>query len=188
MKKKELRKLYKQKRSELTADQNAAFSQQIADRFYNEMKWVGKNVHVFIPIIEQKEIDTWKIINRLFQERNVNVVTSVCNFGDNTLNHFLINQETRFENNRINVPEPINAKPFDVKDIDLVIVPLLAYDLKGMRVGYGKGFYDRFLGECKSTIAKVGISYFEPIEKIKDLNTYDQALNFCLTPHQTFSF
>ena len=54
--------------------------------------------------------------------------------------------------------------------------------------GYGKGYYDRFLAECRKETIKVGISFFEPIDKIEDINKNDIAMDFVVTPNQVFSF
>jgi 5-formyltetrahydrofolate cyclo-ligase len=68
------------------------------------------------------------------------------------------------------------------------LVPLLAYDLKGNRVGYGKGYYDRFLAECRPDALKIGFSYFEPEEQINDTEDFDIPLNYCVTPHRCYEF
>ena len=72
--------------------------------------------------------------------------------------------------------------------IEVVFVPLLGYDLKGNRVGYGKGFYDRFLSECKPETLKIGLSFFEPEELITDVFVEDVKLDYCVTPKETYQF
>ena len=76
----------------------------------------------------------------------------------------------------------------DEKEIDLVLVPLLCFDKKGFRVGYGKGFYDRFLSKCRSDVLKIGLSYFKPVEKIEDVRDFDVALDYCITPKGVWHF
>ena len=73
-------------------------------------------------------------------------------------------------------------------DIDVIFIPLLAVDTQGHRVGYGKGFYDRFLAQAKPDVIKIGLSLNEPIEPIEDLNTFDVALDFAITPLSTYRF
>ena len=68
-----------------------------------------------------------------------------------------------------------------------MFVPLLGFDEKGYRVGYGKGFYDKLIADCSSHLTKIGFSYFEPIN-ITDLNVRDKKLDYCITPLQIFQF
>jgi 5-formyltetrahydrofolate cyclo-ligase len=79
-------------------------------------------------------------------------------------------------------PNPVHSLQYAVQNIDLVIVPLLAFDKYGNRVGYGKGFYDRFLSKCRSNVIKVGVSFFEPADRITDINPLDIRLDYCITP------
>ena len=72
--------------------------------------------------------------------------------------------------------------------IDAVLIPLLCFDKKGFRVGYGKGFYDRFLQNCPSNCLKIGLSHYEAIEEIEDVNEFDVRLDYCLTPNETVKF
>ncbi|MFT7351177.1 MAG: 5-formyltetrahydrofolate cyclo-ligase [Flavobacterium sp.] len=90
------------------------------------------------------------------------------------------------------MPEPINNEneliEINSTKIDVVFVPLLAFDLQGNRVGYGKGFYDKFLANCKPTTIKIGISFFEAEEKISDVFAKDVKLDYCITPEKVYSF
>jgi 5-formyltetrahydrofolate cyclo-ligase len=70
----------------------------------------------------------------------------------------------------------------------MVIVPMLAFDRQGNRVGYGKGYYDSFLKQCRPDCIKVGVCYFEPIAQIDDAGDFDVPLNFCITPQQVYVF
>ena len=70
----------------------------------------------------------------------------------------------------------------------MILVPLLAYDLQGNRVGYGKGFYDRFLAKCNANVQKVGLSYFEPLDSIGDAESFDIKLNSCISPEKIWIF
>ncbi|MDY6994028.1 MAG: 5-formyltetrahydrofolate cyclo-ligase, partial [Pseudomonadota bacterium] len=74
------------------------------------------------------------------------------------------------------------------RDINLVLCPLLAFDKKGFRVGYGKGFYDRFFQKCQPNAIKVGLSFEEAVEHIEDINQYDIPLNYCVTPKKLYVF
>lgn len=85
-------------------------------------------------------------------------------------------------------PEEESSVRLDPTDIDVIFIPLLAVDTQGHRIGYGKGFYDRFLGQAKPKVIKIGLSLNEPIEPIEDLNPFDVALDFAITPLSTYRF
>lgn len=107
--------------------------------------------------------------------------------GDQLINYFL-EDGNQIKENQWNIPEPQFGEITAAEKIDLVIVPLLAFDLKGNRVGYGKGYYDRFLKQCRPDCKKVGLSFFEPVQKIIDVDDYDVKLTQCITPEKSFVF
>ncbi|MFM8832750.1 MAG: 5-formyltetrahydrofolate cyclo-ligase, partial [Cytophagales bacterium] len=78
--------------------------------------------------------------------------------------------------------EPANGNMVYTPDIDLVLVPLLAFDKEGHRVGYGKGYYDRFLKGCKSSCKKIGLSFFNAVEKISETTSLDFKLDDVIVP------
>ena len=69
-----------------------------------------------------------------------------------------------------------------------MFVPLLAFDTKGNRIGYGKGFYDRFLADCKPETIKIGLSFFEAEKDFNDVSKDDVQLDYCVTPEELFQF
>ena len=100
----------------------------------------------------------------------------------------IVDDNTFFETNKCGIDEPIDGIDMIPTEIDMVIVPLLSFDKKGNRVGYGKGYYDRFLKLCRRDCMKIGFSYFDPIVKIDDINQYDIKLDYCITPERIFTF
>jgi 5-formyltetrahydrofolate cyclo-ligase len=100
----------------------------------------------------------------------------------------LVEKDGFFIKNRYNILEPIGGEVIHPQQIDAIFVPLLAFDLRGYRVGYGKGYYDRYLSQCRPDAVKVGFSFFDAIEYIEDINEFDVPLNFCITPHRIYEF
>ena len=90
--------------------------------------------------------------------------------------------------NKWGIPEPESGLVIDPQQIDVILVPLLAVDKQGFRVGYGKGFYDRFIARCRPDIITIGLSFFEPVHRIEDLGSYDVPLQFCVTPERLYRF
>ena len=99
-----------------------------------------------------------------------------------------INEDTIYHTNQWGITEPKEGKVVEPQKIDLVFVPLLICDQQGYRVGYGKGFYDRYLPDCRKDLVKTGFSYFEPIDKITDTDQFDVPLTYCITPQHTYEF
>jgi 5-formyltetrahydrofolate cyclo-ligase len=100
----------------------------------------------------------------------------------------MMDQDSAMQPNRWGISEPIGGLTIDPIEIDVVLVPLLAFDMTGNRVGYGKGFYDKFLPRCKPGCRRIGVSFFEPVNKISDTDAFDQRLTAALTPHDWFVF
>ena len=72
--------------------------------------------------------------------------------------------------------------------LDVIFIPLLGFDKQGNRVGYGKGYYDRFLHQCKPEALKIGLSFFEAeTTLIQDTTEHDVPLDVCVTPTQVYS-
>ena len=188
MTKAELRKSYLQKRLALTEADCLNYSRQICEQFFLnfDLSFI-KIIHLYLPIEKNKEPDTWLILDRVRGEF-LNVRVSLPRVRDNRLENIFFEDLHQLEKNSLGIPEPKQGVPTPTEKIDLVIIPMLAFDQKGHRVGYGKGFYDRFLKQCRTDCKKVGLSFFEPLEKIGDSNEHDIALTHCITPDRLYKF
>ncbi len=185
--KQELRKKYKDLRNTLTTDEQDELSLKIANQALSLDIWNHDFYHIFLPIERLREINTEFLLS-ILGGKDKNIVLSSSNFNDNTMKHYLLTDNTRLVVNKYGIPEPADGIEIPVKNIDVVFIPLLAYDQVGNRVGYGKGFYDRFLSQCKSDVVKVGLSFFEPEEEIIVKNSQDIPLNSCITPKRVYHF
>lgn len=187
MEKENLRKKYKRLRSNLSAKEIDEKSLEIANRLLQIDIWNHQYYHVFIPITKQKEVDTTYILN-ILQGKDKHILVSKSNFKTHTMQHYLLTDSTKFIINEYGIPEPEDGIEIAPEKIDVVFMPLLAYDTKGTRVGYGKGFYDRFLSECKSEVLKIGVSFFEPeVREIRKSNT-DIPLNRCISVTKSYKY
>lgn len=190
MKKADYRHRYKQLRSSLTNAEKKGLDDIL---FLNLLKfdWSGIDyLHVFIPIDKFKEPDTFRFINYLRKNKpTIKVVLSKSDFEDNTMRNYLWDGNTlNLEMNQWGIFEPVHGVLVNESDIDAVIIPLLVADKSGNRIGYGKGFYDRFLSKCKPSVQKIGLSYFEPVELIEDVNLLDIPIDSLITPNATYNF
>jgi 5-formyltetrahydrofolate cyclo-ligase len=181
MKKQELRKIYKQKRKELSSIEIDCCQENIYQQVFDFNFYKINTIHIFLSIERLLEVNTNPIIDFLLLE-NKTIVVSVSNFSTNILTHFLFDRKTKLKVSSYGIPEPINGIEIDAKKIDLVFVPLLISDEKNYRVGYGKGFYDRFLAECREDVRTIGLNFFKPINCIEDINDFDIPLNQVIYP------
>ena len=187
MNKKELRKKYKELREKLSSDEIADMSLAIANKCLELPIWQYTTYQLFLTIEEHKEVNTEFLLQILFG-KDKNVVISQSHFEDSTMSHFLLTDNTIIKKNKWNIPEPINGIPIQENIIDVVFVPLLAFDSKGNRVGYGKGFYDTFLKACKPEVVKVGLSFFAEEKNIMDVSPLDIPLDYVVTPSYIYQF
>nr|WP_315254268.1 5-formyltetrahydrofolate cyclo-ligase [uncultured Flavobacterium sp.] len=187
MLKKELRQKYKALRNGLSEIEIEEKSLAIANEILKLPIWDKTYFHVFLPIEEQKEVNT-EFILHLLSGKDKEIVISKSDFATRNMTHFLLTDNTKIKKNEYNIPEPIDGLEVPATKIDVVFVPLLAFDKKGNRVGYGKGFYDKFLAECKSQTIKIGLSFFEPEELILDVFESDILLDYCVMPSSVSEF
>ena len=186
--KSEIRQKHSLLRQSLKNEEREILSDRITEGFlgFLDSRAEIRHIHVFIPIERLLEINTYGLVKKLF-ERNINLYTSLVNGDKITLDTVALRRESAFFYDKWGIPIPENAEKVSAEAIQLVVIPLLAFDLKGHRLGYGKGFYDRFLESFRKPILKVGVSYFPAVEHIPH-ECHDIALNFCITPEKTFSF
>ena len=194
MDKKQLRIYYKKLRSFLTENEKEQRSIDIANRLLlldavsdDRQVWDKTYFHLFLPIVELNEVNT-EFILQILMGKDKEIVISKTDFDNRKMAHFLLTENTKIRKNEYNIPEPIDGIEVPSDKIDVVFVPLLAFDKKGNRVGYGKGFYDNFLNECKTDVIKIGLSFFEAEEEIDDVSDSDIPLDFCVTPNEIYQF
>ncbi|WP_293913057.1 MULTISPECIES: 5-formyltetrahydrofolate cyclo-ligase [unclassified Sphingobacterium] len=189
MTKQELRQLYRLERKHLSVDELRAFNHQLLEHL-KKMDWSKcQYCHVYLPISRNQEPDTLLFISWIQDTfPSIKLVISQSHAEDRSMSHYLLDNTTTYVENKWGIPEPVSGTPVDEKLLDMVLIPLLICDRTGNRVGYGKGFYDRFLKKCRPDVQKIGLSFFEPVEKITDVDPYDIALDCCITPQHIIYF
>ena len=187
MNKTALRQKYKALRNSLSENEIEEMSLAVANKILTLPIWEKTYFHIFLPITEHHEVNT-EFILHLLSGKNKEIIISKSDFDTKKMTHFLLTDNTKIKKNKYNIPEPVDGIIVQSNKIDVVFVPLLAFDKKGHRVGYGKGFYDKFLSECKPDVIKIGLSFFEPEELITDVFEGDVKLDYCVTPNEVHSF
>lgn len=187
MHKDKLRKKYKDLRLQLSEDEIDKMSLNIANRALELPVWDYRFYHIFLSIAEQKEVNT-EFLLHILQGKDKEVIIPRADNKTGNLVNYLLTDQTVIKKSRWNIPEPQEGIEINNDKLEVVFVPLLAFDKQGHRIGYGKGFYDRFLAGCRPDIVKIGLSFFEPVEEIKEVISTDVPLNYCVTPDRIYNF
>tara|TARA_B110000116_G_C16766125_1_gene550911 strand:- start:841 stop:1401 length:561 start_codon:yes stop_codon:yes gene_type:complete len=181
-----LRKKYKELRDNISENKIIENSIGIANQSLLLPIWNYNYFHIFLSIENLKEVNTNFLLSILQGKDKEVVIPKIINKIEG-LESYLLTDQTKLKLNSIGIPEPIEGIIIYPEKIDVVFIPLLAYDLKGNRVGYGKGFYDKFLKKCNNKCLKIGLSFFPP-EKTINIKVTDVPLDFCVTPNKLYSF
>ena len=189
MTKSEIRIAYKEKRKTISLQEIEKFNDLILINFQKIKVPFIQCVHTYLPSLKLAEPDTSGIIRYLqFQNPELKVGVPKIDIRSGKLHHFHFDETVELMSNHYGIDEPREGTKIMEDEIDLALVPLLAFDSNGFRVGYGKGYYDRFLFHCRKDALKVGLSFFDPVDEIEDIDQFDIPLNYCVTPQQLFIF
>lgn len=187
--KKALRHHYLQLRLSLSESEWAQGSQRICDLFFihTDLTFV-KAIHIFLPLKKKSEPDTWLIIDRLKREfPHIKIAVPKIDSSTGTIRSYLFVGMNQLKQNQWGIDEPEFGEEIYPEEFDLIIVPLLAFDKSGHRVGYGKGYYDRFLSKCRPDAKRIGLSFFKPTDNI-DAEEHDLQLTSVITTAEIFTF
>jgi 5-formyltetrahydrofolate cyclo-ligase len=187
MTKADIRQLYKGKRAQLSPYDLTKISAQIKGFVLDYFSFSSKYVSIFLPIEQQKEISTYGILEDILLKGG-HPVLSKANFTDHSLTLYHYEHPSQLEISAYGIPEPKHGRTILASKLDYVFVPLLGVDSNGQRVGYGKGFYDRLLKQCKPECLFIGLHLFDEFVSISDLHEADIPLHLCFTPGGVYDF
>ena len=189
MTKAELRQLYKQKRSAISTKEKLKLDDLMLIQF---QKLSFSDVYVLLtywPFTKYAEPNTHLYSGYLRHSvPGLTITYPVINNSNFTMQAFSIDEETVYKQNEYGIHEPDDGELINPIDIDIVFVPMLVCDAQGYRVGYGKGYYDRFLANCKADVICIGFNYFNPVDEVTDKQPFDIPLNYCITPESVYEF
>lgn len=189
MTKQEARRHFRSLRQSLTSARRNRFDDLMLIGFQSLDLPFIQNVLAYAAIEANGEPPTG-LLTRYLQFQNPELVISYprTNWADGTFEAIAVGDDPVFRISERGIPDPPDGEIIDPGTLDLVLVPLLAFDRHGYRVGYGKGFYDRYLAQCSSHCLLAGLSYFEPVDKIADAGDFDVPLDICITPQNVYVF
>lgn len=100
---------------------------------------------------------------------------------DGVLDFVAVNALEDLEPGYMGVLEPPGLAAVPAEEIDVLVVPGVAFDLRGYRLGYGRGYYDRVLATCHRESLKVGFAYEMQLAKLLPAESHDEALSVLVT-------
>ena len=174
------------KQEAMSEEERDSASRRITDRFFSRFDVsIVRILHSFVPIEKFKEVNTRLIFAKLWRDfPHIQTVVPRVDPETDCIRSLKFTHETELVRNAWGIDEPAHDEYVDAQSIDMVLVPGLCFDRDGHRVGYGKGYYDRFLKTCRPDCLKIGLSYFEPVEKIDDIHDGDVRLDAVVTPFE----
>ncbi len=188
MTKQEARDVFMERRRALSPRMLEHISEAICHQVFSNYQLERKKISLFLPIERQKEINTYKIWEKAVSF-DAQVAVPKVNFKTNEMKHILFESKDQLEISSLGIPEPRKGRVIAAEHFDYVFVPLIAVDIKGNRVGYGKGFYDRFLRKCSPRCVFIGLAHFDDLaEEIEDVHFHDIRLSVCITPNNVHRF
>ena len=181
--KSELRRVYLEKRIFLSDEEYEKRCRLVRDNFLQTFAPDQfQSMHVFLPITEKREVNTWLIIH---ESRKLNPGLKIYiskTLKNGKLEHYLLEEDTRLRVSPWGIPEPDGHHPVELENIDVVLIPLIISDKNGNRIGYGKGYYDRFLREIPAR-HRVGLTLSPPLDNIQFIENHDVPLSACIGPY-----
>ena len=188
MQKARLRKRYLTRRQALSAAAHRQQSQQIQARFFQQFSLDAYPcIHTYLASTKHREVATWGIVDTIFSE-HPEVVLAAPRLLDEPgqLESRQIGPKSSFRTHAWGMQEPSSGRRIAPEAFLLVILPVVAFDELGYRVGYGGGYYDRLLKQCRPAVTRVGLCFEDPVRAITDLNVHDVPMDYCVTPRQVF--
>jgi 5-formyltetrahydrofolate cyclo-ligase len=184
-----LRKKYREMRSSLTEMERSKMDDLLLIQFQTVDLPFVNTLLSYWPIEENHEPNTHLFTEFLkFRNPEIRICYPVSDFQSTTMRAVATDIDTPFETKQLNIHEPVDGIVINATELDIIFVPLLAFDKDGYRIGYGKGFYDKYLATCSEDCIKVGFSYFEPVDVINDRDDFDVPLDLCITPQSVYVF
>jgi 5-formyltetrahydrofolate cyclo-ligase len=188
MDKSAIRKEYRELRKAISNEKREEYSERISNRVLDFLisNPVIRHIHIFLPIPKLHEVNTFPLLEKL-QDLGYILYTSYINPESKVMETLEITYTKQFKPDTFGIPIPNDLKKVDSRQIQMVLIPLLAFDRNGNRIGYGKAYYDQFLAALSNEIIKVGLSFFNPIPEIP-VEAHDIRLDFCITPDKKYLF
>lgn len=140
--KKEMRQAYIARLQQLDLNTRRVEEAKLSARLYDQPEWVSAQT-IALTMSQSFEIDTAPLI--LHARHKGHTVVVPRTLPHRQMEFVVLNEDTQFKETHFGVLEPANGKVVSADQIDLMVVPGVAFTLSGKRLGFGGGYYDRYL-------------------------------------------
>ena len=186
-----LREQALRRRRALSALERNNQSEALAKFLITSIDWsLYQNVHVFLSVERLAEVSVRPVLTSLWEKySHITTITNRLHQEKKIIECCEVRFDTPLVTHAWGMAQPLaDALTIPAEEIDLFIIPLLACDYAGNRLGYGGGYYDRLLANANPSAVRVGINFFSPLlEKIPH-ESHDMALHTLFTPQHCFDF
>ncbi|MHA8060449.1 5-formyltetrahydrofolate cyclo-ligase [Cytophagaceae bacterium 50C-KIRBA] len=149
----------------------------------------GTTVLSFQSIVEKREVATQAIHETIVNPPYEFQLAFPRVEGEGKMSAYLVHEKSTWISSAWGImePDPATSEKIEPMEIHVVLVPLIGFDLQGHRVGFGKGFYDRFLSQCNPDCLKIGLSLEGPVQQIDDLHALDIPLDVVISSERLYT-
>ncbi len=177
--KKKLRQQLLDQRTAIDAVDFEERSDKIIKTLLDQQKLsTAHTVHCYVSMNERREVNTHGLIKKMLAIGK-DVIVPVTHFDEGTLSHIRLHSFDALKKNKWGVLEPVGGEEVPPQKLDLVIVPMVGGDTQCNRIGYGKGFYDRFLKDV--SCPKIGLVFEQNIIPEIPVEEFDISLDVIIT-------
>lgn len=176
--KKELRQAYIARLQQLDLNTRLSEEKRLHSRLYDQPEW-GRAKVIAVTLSQSFEIDTAPIILHARHEGRTVVVPRTL--PGHQMEFVEITEETSFDETTFGVLEPHEGRVFQPNEIDLMVVPGVAFTLSGRRLGFGGGYYDRYLANYNGKTISLALPTQLADEGEWKADQYDQPVDRVLT-------
>jgi 5-formyltetrahydrofolate cyclo-ligase len=182
------RQSMRERRQAISSDEQVLASQKLAQQYQQHFKSL-QSTNIAIYLTNDGELDTGHLIETLFNVGHSLYVPKISTSQPGEMKFCRLKSDREFITNRFGIKEPLINEFIDIVEIEIIFLPLTAFDINGNRLGMGGGFYDRVLSkEHHPSLKSIGLAYdFQEIEHCP-VQSFDQPLNNLLTPTRMLEF
>ncbi|MDP4089106.1 MAG: 5-formyltetrahydrofolate cyclo-ligase [Bacillota bacterium] len=184
--KKELRQFIVRKRDEVAPALRQEWDNIIFDRLIDS-EYYKRAEMIFTFVSFKSEVDTHRIIKRALEDKKIVCIPKIKS-KEKGIELYRINGMDELKPGYFGILEPVESCPaVEAAAFDLILMPGVAFDRKGGRLGYGRGYYDRFLSKLDSESDKIALAYHFQLLDSVPVDIWDVLVDGIITEEEFIS-